>query len=120
MIYGDCLVLQSWQRSSDKGHFIDILNKVHVGNVDSEVERTLKSRIICSSDLHYPKYALHAFAENVPVFNHNKVMLDQINVMPVTIDAIDSIPMCCGFSDSPTIAARNHSIWQTGGLSKTI
>ena len=27
-------------------HFIDILNKVHVGNVDSEVKRTLKSRII--------------------------------------------------------------------------
>ena len=27
-------------------HFIDLLNKVRVGNVDSEVERTLKSRII--------------------------------------------------------------------------
>ena len=27
-------------------HFIDLLNKVRVENVDSEVERTLKSRII--------------------------------------------------------------------------
>ena len=36
-------------------HFIDILNKVCVRNVDNESERALKSRIICSSDLHYPK-----------------------------------------------------------------
>ena len=33
------------QQKGDK-NFIDILNKVHVGNIYSEVERTLKSRII--------------------------------------------------------------------------
>ena len=87
---------------------------------DSEVERTLKSRIICSSDLHYPKNALHVFAENVPVFSHNKVMLDQINGMPITTDAIDSIPIGCGFSDNQIMAARNCCISQTGGLSKII
>ena len=38
--------------------------------------------------------------ENVPIFNHNKVMLDQINGMSITIDAIDSIPIGCGFSDT--------------------
>ena len=63
-----------WQRG-DK-HFIVILNKIRVRNVDSEVKRTLKWRIICSSDLYYPKYALHVFPENVPVINHSKVMLN--------------------------------------------
>ena len=63
-----------WQRG-DK-HFIVILNKIRVRNVDSEVKRTLKWRIICSSDLYYPKYALHVFLENVPVINHSKVMLN--------------------------------------------
>ena len=29
-----------------------LLSKVRLGNVDSEIERTLKSRVICSSDLH--------------------------------------------------------------------
>ena len=101
-------------------HFLDILNKVRVWNIDSEVERTLKSRIICSSDLHYPKYALHVFAENVPVFNHNKVILDQINGMPITIDATDLIPIGCGFSDSQIVAARNRSISKKSGLSKII
>ena len=38
--------------------------------------------------------------ENVPIFNHNKVMLDQINGMSITIHAIDSIPIGCGFSDT--------------------
>ena len=74
-----------------------LLSKVRLGNVDSEIERTLKSRVICSSDLHYSKYALYVFAENVSVFNHNKVMLDQINDMPITIDAIDLTPLVVGF-----------------------
>ena len=88
-----------------------------VGKVDKLVEKSLKSRIICSSDLHYPKYALHVFAENVPLFNHSKVMLDQINGMSITIDAI---PIDCGFSDSQIMVPRNCSISQTGGLSKTL
>ena len=88
-----------------------------VGKVDKLVEKSLKSRIICSSDLHYPKYALHVFAENVPLFNHSKVMLDRINGMSITIDAI---PIDCGFSDSQIMAPRNCSISQTGGLSKTL
>ena len=47
-------------------------------------------------------------------------MLDQINCMTRTIDAIDSIPIGCGFADSQIMAARNHSISQSGGLSKTL
>ena len=94
-------------------HFIDLLNKVCVRNVDSEVEKRLKSRIICNSDLHYPKYAVHVFAENVLVLIHNKVMLDQINGMPVTIDVTNSIHIGCRFSDSQIMAARNRSISQT-------
>ena len=44
-------------------------------------------------------------------------MLDQINGMSITIDAI---PIGCGFSDSQIMAPRNCSISQTGGLSKTL
>ena len=92
------------QKREDK-YFINILNKV---------ERT------CSSDLQYPKYVLHVFAENVPIFNHNKAMLDQINGRTITIDAIDLIPIGCGCSDSQIMAARNRSISQKDYLSKTL
>ena len=63
---------------------------------------------------------LHVFAENFPVLNHKKSMLNQINVMLMTTDSIDSIPIGCRFSDSQIMAARNRSLSQTDGLSKTI
>ena len=112
--------LKEVMRQRGDKHFLDILNKVCVGNVDSEVERTFTLRIMYSSDLYYPKYALHVFAENVPIFNHSKVMLDQINGTLITIGAIYSTPNGCGFSDSQIMAARNCSISQTVGPSKTL
>ena len=51
-------------------------------SVDSKVERNLKSIKICTSDGHYPKYALHVFPDTAAIFNYNKVMIDQINGMP--------------------------------------
>ena len=57
-------------------HFIEFLKKVRVEKVDSEIVRTLKSIIVCSSQLYNSKHSLHVFAENVPVFNHDNIMLD--------------------------------------------
>lgn len=37
----------------------------------------------------------NVFPENVTVFNHNKVIPDQINSLPITIDAIDPILIGC-------------------------
>ena len=95
------------------------LNKVCVVNVDSEVERTLKPRIICNSNLHYPKHALHLFAENVPVFNPKKFMVNQINVILMNIHSSDSIAIGCRFSDGQIMAAANRSLSQLDNLSKT-
>ena len=39
-------------------------------------------------------------------------MLDLISDVPITIDAIDSIPIGCEFSDSQIMAATNRSISQ--------
>lgn len=107
-----------WQKGDN--HFINLLNKVRVGNADRENERTLKPRIICSRNFHYINYGLHAFAEIVSVFIQNKVMLNHINSLPITIDIIDSIFIGCRFSDSQIVAARNQSVYQTCGLSKTL
>ena len=53
-------------RQKDK-LFIDLLNKVRVGNIDDDVEKLLKPRFIHESDGNYPKDALHMYAENEPV-----------------------------------------------------
>ena len=47
-------------------------------------------------------------------------MLDLINDLPITTDATDSIRIGCEFSDGQIMGARNRSISQTGGLSKTL
>ena len=46
--------------------FIDLLNKVRVGNIDDDAENLLKARFMCESDENYPKDALHMYAENEP------------------------------------------------------
>ena len=107
------LELKKVMRQRESNHLKDTLNKVCVGNIDSEVEGIFKSRIICSNDLNYPKYGLHVFAKNVLMFNHKKFMLNQLNGMLMTIDAINSVAIGCGLSDSQIMADRNRSISQT-------
>ena len=44
--------------------FIDLLNKVRVGNIDDDVEKLLKTTFIHESNENYPKDALQIYAEN--------------------------------------------------------
>ena len=46
--------------------FIDLLNKVWVGNIDDEVENSLKPRFMRESEENCPKDALHMDVENEP------------------------------------------------------
>ena len=64
--------MQLWHlvvKQNDK-LFIDLLNKVRVGNTDDDddddAENLLKARFLCESDENYPKDALHMYAENEP------------------------------------------------------
>ena len=59
--------------------FIDLLNKVHIGNVDADVQQILHSRFIFKNDPNYPTNAMHIWAENAPVLLHNELMLRQID-----------------------------------------
>ena len=60
--------MQLWHlvvKQNDK-LFIDLFNKVRVGNIDDDAENLLKARFMCESDENYPKDALHMYAENEP------------------------------------------------------
>ena len=61
--------MQLWHlvvKQNDK-LFIDLLNKVRVGNTDDDdAENLLKARFLSESDENYPKDALHMYAENEP------------------------------------------------------
>ena len=58
--------------------FIDLLNKVRVGNIDDEVETLLNARFIHESDENYPVDALHMYAENEPAVKRNEAVLNNL------------------------------------------
>ena len=68
--------------------FIDLLNKVWVGNID-DVEKLLKARFIHESDENYPRYALHMFAENEPTKKRNEAVLNELPHELYTIEATE-------------------------------
>ena len=46
--------------------FVDLLNKVRVGNNDDDVEKLLKATLIHENDENFVKDSLHMYAENEP------------------------------------------------------
>ena len=50
-------------RQKEGKFFIDALNKIHVGDVDSNIVKVLKSRFVNIDDHNYPEQALHIFAK---------------------------------------------------------
>ena len=61
--------------------------KIREGQIDEDVELTLKSRFF--NKLSYPENAVHIFAENKPVEQHNEIQLDKIASELARIHAIE-------------------------------
>ena len=51
--------------------FIDLLNKVWVGNIDDDVIEVIEVKFVLESDENYSKDVLHMYAENEPVMKMN-------------------------------------------------
>ncbi|XP_057310102.1 uncharacterized protein LOC130648098 [Hydractinia symbiolongicarpus] len=79
-------------RQRDDQHLIELLNNIRVGKLERRHEDLLKSKFISPNDPHYPKNAIHIFAENQPASEHNKKMLNSITSDEINIEAIDKIP----------------------------
>ena len=69
--------------------FIDLPNKVKVGNIDGNVGKLLKSRFIHQFDENCPKDTLRMYAENEPAMKRNE---DVLKDLPYTLEASDKIP----------------------------
>ena len=99
------LVLQLWHlfkypESTEVGRqkykqFMDLLNKVRVGNINADVEKLLKARFIHESDETYAKYALYKNAEKDPAMKRNDAALNDLSTELYTIEVDDKIPDKC-------------------------
>ena len=83
------LTLDLWQnfkmRQRENYQFINIVNKIQEGEIDEDVQLTLKSRFFNKDEPLYAESAVHIFAENKPVEHHNEVQLDKLDSGLVSI-----------------------------------
>ena len=84
--------------------FIDLLNKVRVGNTD-DIEKLLKARFIYESDENYPVDALHMYSENEPALKRNEAVSNNLPGELCTIKADEKIPDNCKYPLTLTEAA---------------
>ena len=97
-------------------NFISLLNKIRIGVVDNEVERSLLSRFVAKDNPLYLRHAVHIFAENCSAVNHNDLMLNEMEGQKLSINAIDDIPPEVQLSDKQIDAIRARKISEIGNL----
>ena len=100
--------------------FIDLLNKVRVGNIDDDLEKLLKAKFMHESDENYPIDALHMYAKNEPAMKRNEAVLNNLPGELYTIGADDKIPDNCKYQLTLIEAAQNQKPTNTGGLAKLL
>ena len=72
--------------------FVDLLNTIRVGNIDDDVEKLLKARLIHKSDENFPKDPVQMYAENEPAMERSDTVLNDLPGELYTIHGDDKIP----------------------------
>ena len=98
----------------DDETFINLLNKIRVGQIDQNKEHVIESRFIDKYDTSYPGNVLHIFEENAPVKRHNDNRLKHIPGKLITIPAKDEVPKNSKIVD--VREAQNRKMSESGGL----
>ena len=98
--------------------FVNMLNKIRVGEIDQNVEDVIKLRFTDKNDPCYPGNILHIFAENAPVKRQNDNQLKHIPGQLIAITAKDEVPKNSKISDIRE--AQNQKQCETGGLASLL
>ena len=112
--------LDEVMRQKEDKFFIDVLNKIRVADVDSNIVKVLKSRFVNLDDHNYPEQALHIFPEDGSVSAHNLMMLNKLPGDLLAIHAIDTIPCISGFTQCQIMAAQSRRQSESGGLARLL
>ena len=105
------------QQGDDVNQFVDLLNRIRIANMNPE-DDVLQAKFVSENGPNYPIEAIHLFAENKPVNDHNAIMLARLDRRIYTIEAIDEVP-----NDIPQFLVnqlQNRKITETGGLASKL
>ena len=106
-------------RQKDDQPFAELLNRFRTANQTEEDIKCIQSRAIADpSDNNYPSDALHIWAENNPVNQHNEMKLENIPGALFHLKAIDQYPPNVSQQDIDRVLARPRS--ETGRLDSDI
>ena len=97
---------------------VDLLNKVRTANIDANDENLLMSKFVTKEDDNYPHQAIHIWAENAPVNQHNTFMLNNVNNPLFCLSAIYILPK--NVHASVINKALNRTQIETGGLARLL
>lgn len=84
------LELHQIMRQKDDVEFANALNRIRLSKHTDDDIQLIKTRETCVSSPTYPKQALHIFAFNKDVDDHNNQMLESIQSPVIKVSAIDS------------------------------
>ena len=101
-------------RQKDDQPFTALLNRFWTGSQTKEDIKCIQSRVIDPSNPNYLSDALHIWAENNPVNEHNKRKLDQIPKDQFILEAKDHYPPTISQQDINRMLSKGRS--ETGGL----
>ena len=101
-------------RQKDDQSFIELLNRIRTATQTEHDMKIIQSRSISRDDPNYPSDALHIWAENTPVNEHNNNKLEKLSGFLYILKAKDQYPTNVRKQDIDRVLARGRS--ETGGL----
>ena len=101
-------------RQKDDQPFIELLNRFRTASQNDEDIQCINLRMTSSSNDNYPSDALHIWAENILVNQHNNTKLEKILKPMFTLTATDQYPKNVNKQDIDRILRSDKS--DTGGL----
>ncbi|XP_020905892.1 uncharacterized protein LOC110244074 [Exaiptasia diaphana] len=105
-------------RAKDDPPFIEMLNRFRTASQTGQDIKHIQSRSIDPEDQNYPSDAIHIFAENKPVDQHNNNKLHQLSGAMFTLRATDKHPPNVSQADIDRVLSKGRS--DTGGLDYVI
>ena len=101
-------------RQKNDRQFAELLNRFRTASQTEEDLNCINSRQILPSTNSYPLNALHIWAENDPVNEHNNKQLQQLSTPLFLLRAADQYPSNITKQDIDRVLSRGRS--ETGGL----
>ena len=101
-----------WQK--DDHMFIATLNRIRTALQTEDDIELMQSRSVTPADPNHPRDALHIWAENAPVDEHNRKKLEELPARLFVVKANDKYPANIGKQDIDRVLQRNRS--ETGGI----